>query len=249
MLTFVALLFGATATAHANSPQQICRSNDFFFESAFHGNVSYAEASWIPEVQREPYWTKSVHEYNRELKRLQSICPTPGVDRDFALAYLISWRAILDHHYGKVWLTNMNLANQLLRKCVVAFYGSEKGAQCETDLEANIRRKISWELSPVPHRVMVPRRKAQTTPRVFASPVPLSQTPKPVPSPYATAKTLDPAWYSGDALVDGHPYLCRAASSEDDHVFLALWSADACTGARKRWAKLHPEPSPTPQAK
>jgi hypothetical protein len=42
------------------------------------------------------------------------------------------------------WKAQMNLANQLLEKCVTRHYGTGEGAQCQTDLETNIHRKVAW---------------------------------------------------------------------------------------------------------
>ena len=68
----------------------------------------------------------------------------PGKYRDTARAYNDALAAAILHSQNAEWKTVMNLSIQLLQKCVVSFYAEKTGAQCQTDLETNIQRKIKW---------------------------------------------------------------------------------------------------------
>ncbi len=47
------------------------------------------------------------------------------------------------------WRTAMNLANQQLTRCVTDYFGTTMGAECQTQLDKNIRLKARWE-TPTP---------------------------------------------------------------------------------------------------
>lgn len=46
------------------------------------------------------------------------------------------------------WVTTMNLATQQLERCVTDYYGTTKGAECQTKLEDNRKLKLKWQSAP-----------------------------------------------------------------------------------------------------
>lgn len=58
---------------------------------------------------------------------------------DAILAYNTTTYALALKDSRMPWKTEMILANQRLHTCIVNFYGSDVGAECESQLEQNIR--------------------------------------------------------------------------------------------------------------
>jgi hypothetical protein len=65
-------------------------------------------------------------------------------------AYLLSMKGLSEHYlsHGDA-TTDLNQANTLLEECSTrpSFYGTHTGAQCETQMENNIRSKDDWEIN------------------------------------------------------------------------------------------------------
>lgn len=108
-------------------------------DMSFHAEIPLSSDEKMVEL-----WKASAKRHAEMARAAQRACARSGRARDYVAAYLMSWKSALDYYGNRSWQTDMNLANQLMQKCVVAFYGTKRGAECETDLELNIRRKMRW---------------------------------------------------------------------------------------------------------
>jgi len=73
--------------------------------------------------------------------------------RNQILAMQNGYTAVIQHAIDpdSDWQTPMNLANQQLTRCITDYFGQTKGAECQTQLDKNVRLKVSWETAtPAP---------------------------------------------------------------------------------------------------